>query len=56
MNPGEIALKDIVENLNTKLSQCGIMYRIFSRIKSTGSIDKKMIKKSNEPTLKRGIF
>lgn len=47
MNPGEIALKDIVENLNTKLSQCGIMYRIFSRIKSTGSIDKKMIKKSN---------
>lgn len=47
MSAGELVLKDIVNRLNTKLSQCGIMYRIFSRIKSTDSINHKMEKKGN---------
>lgn len=46
MNAGEVALKEIVDSLNAKLSQCGIMYRIFCRIKTSDSINKKMAKKS----------
>lgn len=45
MSAGEVALKEIIDSLNAKLSQCGIMYRIFSRIKSADSINKKMAKK-----------
>ena len=45
MNAGEVALKEIVDSLKAKLSQCGIMYRIFYRIKTSDSINKKMAKK-----------
>ena len=45
MSAGEVALKEIIDSLNAKLSQCGIMYRIFCRIKSADSINKKMAKK-----------
>lgn len=45
MNPGEIVLREIVGNLQDELSQSGIMYRIFSRVKTTSSIKMKMEKK-----------
>ena len=41
MSAGEFVLKNIVDDLHDKLSQSGIMYRIFSRVKSTESINKK---------------
>lgn len=48
MSAGEFVLKYIVDDLHDKLSQSGIMYRIFSRVKSTESINKKMGKKADK--------
>lgn len=48
MSAGEFVLKNIVDDLHDKLSQSGIMYRIFSRVKSTESINKKMGKKADK--------
>lgn len=47
MNPADYVLKEIVNSLQNKLLQSGIMFRIFSRVKSNDSIAKKMEKKAD---------
>lgn len=48
MSASEFVLKNIVDDLDGKLSQSGIMYRIFRRVKSTESINKKMYQKADK--------
>ncbi len=48
MSAGNKVLKEIVDNLESVLNRCGIMFHIFSRTKSELSIKNKLSKKAEE--------
>lgn len=48
MSAGDKVLSDIVTDLDRVLRKCGVMYHIFSRVKSPQSIECKLKKKSAE--------